>query len=556
MEYAREKLKWNGWGWADTDFDFQDREAAFWEYFGEVLGIEEFPDTPTLALEAIELPSCRLSSARLKQLREVIDADRVRVDRFERIFHAVGRSYRDMVLLRSGELPSIPDVVVYPRNEEELTGLLALADKAKAALIPFGGGSSVVGGVEAAAGESYKAVITVDFSQMNHILDIDVDALTARVQPGIYGPQLEAQLHAEGFTLGHYPQSFEFSTLGGWVAARGAGQQSNRYGAAAKFLVGARVLSPKGVLETKNFPNSSAGPDLKHLIAGSEGTLGFITEVSVRLHHLPATRDYRAYLFPNFIAGAAALRELVQEHTDVAMLRLSDESETHFYTKVHGLGKPKNWMKQFAKQAMAAAGVPQRPCVLMVGLEGPRRKVAGTRIKVTQTCFRHRGIPAGTGPGKGWYETRFQTPYLRDHLMDRGIGIDTLETATSWSNLHNLHQAVCSALSEALKAAGLSKEPIVLAHISHSYQTGASLYFTYIFPMKVGAELEQWLAIKRAASNAIRDNGGTISHHHGVGVDHREWIEPEKGPLGVEVLRATKKVLDPKGLMNPGKLIP
>jgi alkyldihydroxyacetonephosphate synthase len=391
---------------------------------------------------------------------------------------------------------------------------------------------------------------------MNHILEIDVEALTARVQPGIYGPQLEAQLQADGFTLGHYPQSFEFSTLGGWVAARGAGQQCNRYGAAAKFLVGARVISPRGVLETKNFPNSAAGPDLNHLIAGSEGTLGFITEVSVRLHRLPAARDYRAYLFPNFIAGTTALRELVQEHTDVAMLRLSDESETHFYTKVHGLGKRKTWMKHLAKQALAAAGLPQRPCVLMVGLEGSRRSVAGAGLKVTQTCFRHRGIPAGTGPGQGWYETRFQTPYLRDHLMNRGIGIDTLETATSWSNLHQLHQAVREAVSEALRQDGFAGEPIVLGHISHSYQTGASLYFTYIFPMQIGGEIEQWLKIKRAASDAIRDNGGTISHHHGVGVDHLDWIEPEKGALGVAVLRATKKALDPKGLMNPGKLIP
>jgi alkyldihydroxyacetonephosphate synthase len=192
----------------------------------------------------------------------------------------------------------------------------------------------------------------------------------------------------------------------------------------------------------------------------------------------------------------------------------------------------------------------------MVGLEGSRRSVAGAGLKVTQTCFRHRGIPAGTGPGQGWYETRFQTPYLRDHLMNRGIGIDTLETATSWSNLHQLHQAVREAVSEALRQDGFAGEPIVLGHISHSYQTGASLYFTYIFPMQIGGEIEQWLKIKRAASDAIRENGGTISHHHGVGVDHLDWIEPEKGALGVAVLRATKKALDPKGLMNPGKLIP
>mgnify|MGYP001223696777 CR=1 FL=1 len=202
------------------------------------------------------------------------------------------------------------------------------------------------------------------------------------------------------------------------------------------------------------------------------------------------------------------------------------------------------------------AGVSDRPCVLMVGLEGSKRHVKRAGATITRISVKHRGLPAGSGPGKGWYETRFETPYLRDELMTRGVGIDTLETATSWSNLHRLHQAVRDALAQALRDDNITGEPVVLGHISHSYQTGASLYFTYFFPMKIGHEIEQWLNIKQRASDAIRDHGGTISHHHGVGRDHTDWIEPEKGHLGIQVLKATKTALDPEGLMNPGKLIP
>ena len=555
MEYDRQNLKWNGWGWANKRFDFEGRDDAFWAYFARVLGMENLPETPSAALEDIPLAPSRLTEVQIERLGQLTSTDRVKTDRFERIFHAVGRSYQDLIRLRNGQLRGAPDAVVYPINEEEVVALIDLAKEVNAGLIPFGGGSSVVGGVEALGTEDQKAVITVDMSQMNQLIAIDADALTARVQPGIYGPQLERLLQAEGFTLGHYPQSFEFSTLGGWVAARSAGQQSNRYGAAAKFLVSARVTCPNGIFETKNFPNSSAGPDLNHLIAGSEGIFGFITEVSVQLHRVSAARDYRAYLFPTFEDGSAALREIVQSETGAAMLRLSDAAETEFYMTVHDLGKRQTWLKQLTKHAMNA-GVSKRPCVLMVGLEGSKQHVKRAGTFITRASFRHNGLPAGTGPGQGWYETRFETPYLRDELMSHGIGIDTLETATSWSNLHRLHQAVREALSQALRDDGIQTEPIVLGHISHSYQTGASLYFTYFFPMKLGDELSQWLHIKRCASDAIRDNGGTISHHHGVGRDHTDWIEPEKGSLGVHVIKATKEALDPDGMMNPGKLLP
>jgi alkyldihydroxyacetonephosphate synthase len=556
--YTRDQLKWNGWGREDQTFDLEDHEEKLWRFLRDSLGMESPRQTPAVDIEDIVLPKSRLGKDEHQELTKLLGDENVNSCRYERLFHAVGKSYFDLIRVRSGNIAGAPDAVLYPQNAEQITELIALAKRLQAALIPYGGGSSVVGGVEAVGTDAHQLVLTVDMTRMSRVLSIDEESLTARIQTGIYGPELEAALQAKGYTLGHYPQSFEFSTLGGWIAARGSGQQSNRYGGASKFLVAAQVVCPSGLIETHPFPSSAAGPDLNHLILGSEGVLGFITEAIVRIRPVPAARDYRGFLFKSFEDGAKAIRHLLQEHVDIAMARLSDADETWFLTQFKSFGKPDTWQKRAAEKVLGLTGFPDRPCLLLTGIEGNVSSVAASKLSVTSMCMKYGGLPIGSKPGRGWYETRFMMPYLRDPLLDQGIAVDTLETSTSWSNLHRLHTKVRASINDSIRKSFTdgSITPIVMAHISHSYPDGASLYFTFIFPRLAGKECDQWHAIKRAASESIQENGGTISHHHGVGIDHRNWMPREKGALGVRILRDLKSSLDPDNLLNPSKLLP
>jgi alkyldihydroxyacetonephosphate synthase len=378
---------------------------------------------------------------------------------------------------------------------------------------------------------------------MDKVLDIDEAARTARVQAGVYGPALEESLQARGWTLGHYPQSFEFSTLGGWIAHRGAGQQSNKYGKAEKWLVSARLATPKGLWDTEAFPASAAGPQLSQMIPGSEGIFGVITEATVRIQPKPAAMDYRGYIFADFAKGCEAVRALVQSGVPTAMIRLSDLDETYFFSALQLAGK---------------GGPPKaRFCMMIVGLEGDAASVEAALPRSRKIIEAAGGTHMGESFGESWYKNRFGSPYLRDPMMDHGLGVDTLETSTRWSNILPLHRRVTDAIAGAMAAhpGRPGAKAIVMAHVSHAYPDGASLYFTFSFARDLKDELGQWWAIKRAASDAILDGGGTISHHHGVGTDHREWAEREKGPVGVAVLKAMKAEIDPRGVLNPGKLV-
>jgi alkyldihydroxyacetonephosphate synthase len=423
--------------------------------------------------------------------------------------------------------------------------------------VPYGGGTSVVGGVSAERGP-FKAAITLDLSGMDRIGDIDVVSRTATAEAGIYGATLEKALQAKGLTLGHYPQSFEFSTLGGWIAHRGAGQQSVRYGKAEDWLVSAKLASPRGLFETEPFPATAAGPRLTDLVAGSEGQFGIITEATVRVRPLPAESDYRGYLFRDFASGAAAIRHAVQEGIPAAMLRLSDADETQFYRAFGAIGKKPGIKNRIEQAYLDYRAFDAKACALIAGFEGDAHEVAEGRSRFAAIAKRLGAIAIGKGPGARWLEGRFHGPYLRDPMMDRGVGVDTLETAASWSKIDALASAVRTALEATIRETAPMKDAkgVVMCHVSHAYPDGASLYFTYIFPRALDGEIAQWQAIKKAASEAIVSHGGTISHHHGVGEDHLAWMASEKGALGLEALRALKRVFDPKGILNPGKLIP
>jgi alkyldihydroxyacetonephosphate synthase len=555
MTLDRSKLRWNAWGFAGHQDEIAGN-ARLWVFLADALGLRDLPATPAVALEACAIASSPLSFGDLGPFQAA--GCEVASDAADRAFHARGDSYRDLLDLRAGHLDPLPDAIVYPKSAEACRAAIAAANASGIAVVPFGGGTSVVGGVSPLRG-SHRAVIAVDTTRMNRLIGVDRLSMTATAEAGIYGPDLEDALAAEGVMLGHYPQSFEFSTLGGWIAARGAGQQSNRYGKAEHWLVSARLATPAGAWSTEGFPASAAGMRLTDLVAGSEGTLGIITDATFAVHERPAARDYRAYLFRSFEAGREAVREIVQAEIPAATLRLSDEDETHFFGALGRLQGPPKFGHRVQDAYLKLRGLGGDKCAMIAGVEGDAELVAYGRARIAAIASAHGGLGVGASPAAKWFKGRFHGPYLRDPLMDRGLGVDTLETATAWSNVPRLYDAVRAALLETMKAqSGVAGgRGICLAHISHSYVDGASLYFTYVWPRARGgldAEIAQWQAIKGAASDAIAANGGTISHHHGAGVDHAKWMATEKGALSMEVLRALKRTLDPNAIMNPGKL--
>ena len=414
---------------------------------------------------------------------------------------------------------------------------------------PFGGGTSVVGGVEPIRG-AFSAVIALDLSGMDELVDVDEESLTATFQPGIRTPRAEQLLSEQGLTLGHLPQSYEQASLGGYAATRSAGQSSTGHGRIDELVVGLRCQTPSGELVLGRGPASAAGPDLRQLVMGSEGVFGVITEVTVRVRRLPAERRYEGFVLPDFAAGQRVLRRLAQEEALPDIARLSDEGETRVTLTMAGGGR--------AKAAAIGAYLRLRKvsggCLLVLGWEGVPSSVAFRRKAARRALATERGVSLGRSAGEAWRRGRFSGPYLRDDLLDHGILVETLETAARWRDVPRLHSAVRDALSDALREDG--RLPLVGCHLSHVYPTGASLYFTVLTGARAGAEVTQWDAAKRAATDAIMASNGTLTHHHAVGSVHAPWLAAEIGELGVDVLRAVKARLDPAGILNPGKLLP
>jgi alkyldihydroxyacetonephosphate synthase len=521
------RLRW--WGWGAPDLVDAELPAEA-EPLLRQLGLGDVR-RPPVALEDVRLPEIVLDAA---SLAELVGAPFVRQDRLARVAHAAGRSYLDLLRLRAGEAPDAPDAVVYPADAAEVAAVLAWCAAEDVAAIPFGGGTSVVGGVAAARGP-HRAAISVDLARLTGLVAVDAESLTATVLAGTTGPQLEAALAEHGLTLGHHPQSFEFATVGGWVATRSAGQASTGYGAIAELVSGLRCATPAGELVARPLPATAAGPDLRQLVVGSEGALGIVTEVTLRVRPRPAARRYEAWSFASFAAGLTALRALEQAGLpDVA--RLSDERET-------GLNR---------LLAAHTAGAPDDRVAAVLGWEGEDAAVAGRAAASAALARVHGGVPEPGDGGERWAAGRYAAPYLRDLLLARGVLVETLETAAPWSRLPALHGAVTDALEGALAARGTP--PLVLCHVSHLYPDGASLYVTVLAAQQPGAEAEQWRSAKAAATAAMLAHGATITHHHAVGRDHAPWLGDEIGAVGLEALRGAKARLDPQAIMNPGVL--
>jgi len=538
-------MRW--WGWGDPDQP-PVLPAHALDFLRERVGLAEHL-RPPVALANVRLAAAELAPATLAQLGETVDAENVCDGHAERVRHAAGKGYPDLVRLRAGAPEGAPDAVVYPTSHRQLQVLLELCAEESLAVVPFGGGTSVVGGVAPLRGE-HNGVLALDMSRMAAVLGLDEQSATVTVQAGIRAPALERHLARRGLTLGHFPQSYEYVSLGGCAATRSAGQASTGYGAIEKMVLGLRLAAPAAEIALPALPASAAGPGLRQLLIGSEGTLGVISELALRVRPAPQERVYDGVFFEDFNAGEEALRTLAREHALPDVARVSDEQETRMSLALAGTGG----IKGRAGRAYLGLRGYSNGCLAILGFEGSAEELSCRRRRALEMVRGCGGLAVGRSPGQAWLKGRFSGPYLRDELLTHGVMVETLETATQWSTLHALHHDVAAALAQALSAYGTPG--LVMCHISHVYETGASLYFTVIARQREGDEIGQWRALKQAAGEAILAGGGTITHHHAVGRDHAAWMTREVGAGGLAALRALKAELDPAGIMNPGKLLP
>lgn len=485
----------------------------------------------TPATESVTLPASRLTADVLASLGDVVGTDNVLTDHESRRLRTRGKSTPDLLKARTGDVSDAPDAVVRPGSHEDVVALLAWAMEHHVAVVPFGGGTSVTGGLAAQRG-GFAGLISLDLMRLDQLLEVDAISMTARLQPGMRGPQAEAALAEHGLTLGHFPQSFEFASIGGFAATRSSGQNSASFGRFDQMVVGLRVATPIGDLVIGSSPANAAGPDLRQLVLGSEGTFGVITEVTVRVRAVATETAYEGWRFESFAAGQAAMRSLAQTQNLPTIIRLSDEAETAL-----------NLASQSDVGGEGASG-----CLMIVGHEGA--SIANKRELVAAALTELGGVSLGEERGQAWLKGRFHAPYLRDSMLDAGVLVETLETATFWSNTERLYADVKTALE-----GSLGEGTLVLCHVSHVYETGCSLYFT-VATRQTDDPLPRWLAAKAAASDAMIEAGATITHHHAVGTDHKAWLAREIGPVGVAMLHGVKVTVDPTGILNPGVLIP
>jgi alkyldihydroxyacetonephosphate synthase len=536
----RRDTKWWGWGEEShrTAID-PDMLALLRAELGEL----EAWSRPDSVAEVRLSPPQSLPGA----ISEAVGSANVLSGHDDRVRHAAGRGYVDLARLRSGRLPGAPDAVVVPGNADELRAVLETCASERVAVVPFGGGTSVVGGVEPLRGE-HERLISLDLARLRSV-SVDRISLTATLGAGLRGPEAEASLRRQGVTLGHYPQSFEYATIGGFAATRSAGQASSGYGRFDQLVTRVRMLTPAGELKTLETPHTAAGPSLRELAIGSEGVLGVIPEVTVRVKPAPESERYEAWMAEDWEAGCELVRVLAQDGALPDVIRLSDIEETRFSLALSGpRGVTGAVFERYLAMRRRSDG-----CMLVVGIEGKRAAVARRRSLAARRLRAGGAAYLGQSAGRAWKRGRYQGPYLRDAMMDAGAMVETLETSHTWSRLGVLYGAAGRAIREALEFQGTPG--IVFCHLSHAYADGASLYFTFIARRHPGQEVEQWQSVKAAACDAIVAAGGTITHHHAVGRDHVPYMRAEVGELGIDLLRAVKQRLDPAGILNPGKLI-
>jgi len=509
-------------------------------------------------LDAIDLPAPRVHPpASLEHL--------FAADHYERVSHALGKAYRDVVRGFRGQIDNPPDLVAHPGDEGEVERVLGWCADEGVAAIPYGGGTSVVGGVEPRVGDSYDGAVTIDLGGLGSVLDVDSVSRAARIQGGATGPALEDHLREHGYTLRHFPQSFEFSTLGGWIATRAGGHFATLYTHIDDLVESVRALTPSGVWESRRLPGSGAGPSPDRLMLGSEGILGVITEAWVRVQERPRFKLSSGVAFDSFARGAEAVRELGQSGLNPSNCRLLDEAES----------------------AVTHAGLPGK-ALLVLGFESAHHPVDAAMDVALEAARAHGGQPGevrgkwdpavndqpgpgglranpppngeGDDPVGAWRHAFLAAPYLRDTFVACGVLSDTFETATTWDRFGAFHEEVLETARRAIAdACGTAPDgpasPRLTCRFTHVYPDGPAPYYTVLCPARRGGEVEQWDEIKAAVSEAVIGAGGTITHHHAVGRDHRPWYDRQRPEPFAEALRAAKRGIDPAGVLNPGVLV-
>jgi alkyldihydroxyacetonephosphate synthase len=524
------ELSWSGWG---DPAQATPLPEAITELLRSGLGVDRPTPVPD-SIDQVTLTPIRLGTAPATACTEIVGAEHARSDHDARVRHARGKSTLDLLALRAGRPIAAPDLILTPASHAEVLAILGVCTEHRVAVVPFGGGTSVVGGLVPDS-DGFAGWVAIDLRRLDALVSLDEQSRLATLGPGLRGPAAETLLAQRGYTIGHFPQSFEYATLGGFAAARSSGQSSAGYGRFDDLVMGLQVATPAGTLVLGRAPKSAAGPDLRQLMLGSEGSLGVITELTLRIRPAPPHRVYDGWRLPDFDRGLAVVRALIQDGPVPTVLRLSDEAETAL-----GLARP---------ERLGSGG--DGGCLAIVGFEGTEADVAVTRTAASRVLEAAGGRPVAEA-GEGWVHGRFAGPYLRDALLDAGALVETLETVTFWRSVRGLYDAVTTAVRDDLTAQGTP--PVILCHVSHVYPAGASLYFT-IACAQLPQPSEQWLRAKHAATAAILAAGGSITHHHGVGRDHREGLAQEIGELGMRVLAGIKATVDPAGILNPGILI-
>jgi alkyldihydroxyacetonephosphate synthase len=548
-------MKWWGWGLEGVGFHHEDK-PGFAPFILDSLALDlhtaKVIGTPSFG--AMTVPKSIATAALTKSITDIVGEKYITTDDMERVVHTFGKSLRDLVRIRANDIKRAPDVVVYPADEDEVRKIVDAAVAADAVIIPFGGGSNIAGSLEPLATEK-RAVISLDLGRMNRVIEIDADSGLARIEAGALGPDLEEQLAEKGWTIGHFPDSFTHSTLGGWIATRSSGMQSDKYGDIADITRGLRLVRADGTLVIRAIPSASNGPSVREMILGSEGRLGIITEATVQVHRVPEKRDVFAYFFPTWEVGLKAMQAIAESDATPSITRISDSPETKFSlaTSKESHGVSKFLAGSLLPWLMRRKGWNLDDiCLSFIGYEGGDAHAKKQKKLVDKIVKAHGGMGVGKGPGILYDQKKFDTPYLRDFLLDRGAAGDVSESAAPWSKLAGLHDGVVKAAYGAFDEIGI--KGLIISHLSHSYHSGACLYFTFGFVFG-GRPLEEYDIVKRAIQQAFIDNGGSISHHHGVGLEHAPWLEQDISTSGVAVMRGLFDSADPKGTFNPGKVI-
>jgi alkyldihydroxyacetonephosphate synthase len=526
-------MKWDAWGDPEAARPLSDGIRSLLK---QALGVADAP-VAAPGVDEVRVRPSMLPDADRDALAAIVGTGYLFADDRSRLLHAGGKSTLDLLRRKDTGVQDAPDAVLLPADEDEIAAILRYCSQHRIAVVAFGGGTSVVGGLDPVR-DGFAAAVTADLRRFNRLHALDDVSWEAELGAGVSGPDAERLLGEHGFSLGHFPQSFQFATIGGFAATRSSGQDSAGYGRFDEMIRGLRVVTPVGVLDLGRAPESAAGPDLRQLLIGSEGVFGVITRVRLRVHPLPEVTRYEGWAFPDFATGTTALRAVAQTGTGPTVIRLSDEAET---------GVNLATTEAIGGQSITGG------CLAVTLFEGTAAHAASRHAETRAVLASHGGSSLGEAPARAWEHGRFSAPYLRDSLLAAGALCETLETATGWSNIPALKAAVTDALTSSLSESGTAA--LVLCHVSHVYVTGASLYFTVVAAQR-GDPIEQWRRAKAAASDAMVAAGATITHHHAVGTDHRPWMRAEVGDLGVEVLHAVKATLDPAGILNPGKLIP